>query len=76
MDSPRTAPAAAPSDAADDPNDSNDPARLRAQRDDLRDKLDQIAQVIGCQSPDKIVHDVRNVMNELGLLRKLAELED
>ena len=74
MDSPRTL--AAPPTPAGDADDPNNPARLRAQRDDLQAKLDQIAQVIGAKSADKIVHDVRNVMNELGLLRKLAELED
>ena len=35
----------------------------------------QVAQVIGCKDASKIVHDVRNVMNELVLLRKLVELE-
>ena len=74
MDSARTL--AAPPKPAGDADDPNDPARLRAQRDALQDKLDQIAEVIGAKSADKIVHDVRNVMNELGLLRKLAELED
>ena len=70
MDSPRDLPSTDPSAGG------GDLARLRAERDELRATLDQIAQVIGAKSPDKIVHDVRNVMNELGLLRKLAELED
>ena len=48
--------------------------RLRRERDALQAKLDQIAQVIGARDSSKIVHDVRNVMNELVLLRKLAEL--
>ena len=49
--------------------------RLRRERDALEAKLDQIAQVIGTRDASKIVHDVRNVMNELVLLRKLAEMD-
>ncbi len=50
-------------------------AELRRERDALQSQLDTIAEVIGAHSSGKIVHDVRNVMNELVLLRKLAELE-
>lgn len=41
----------------------------------LREKLDAIAEVIGAANADKIVHDVRNVVNEVVLLRKLVELD-
>ena len=50
--------------------------RLRRECDLLQSRINQIAQVIGCKDTNKIVHDVRNVMNELVLLRKLVELEE
>src|SRR5690606_18747187 len=50
-------------------------AELRRERDHLQAQIDAIAEVIGAHHSGKIVHDVRNVMNELVLLRKLAELE-
>lgn len=50
--------------------------RLRTERDSLRNTLDQIAQVIGARDSDRILHDVRNVMNELVLLRNLADLDE
>jgi hypothetical protein len=48
---------------------------LRRERDDLESKLQQIAQVIGAPNTDRILHDVRNVMNELVLLRSLSDLD-
>lgn len=48
---------------------------LRHERDELQAKLQQIAQVIGAPDADRILHDLRNVMNELVLLRSLADLE-
>ena len=48
---------------------------LRRERDELQAKLQQIAQVIGASDTNRILHDVRNVMNELVLLRSLADLE-
>ncbi len=49
---------------------------VRAERDDYRLKLERIAEAIGCDDMDKIVHDVRNVLNERSLLRKLVELDE
>ncbi len=51
-------------------------ASLRQERDTLASRLDSIAEVIGSADTSRIVHDVRNVMNEVVLLRKLAELEE
>ena len=48
---------------------------LRRERDELESKLQQIAQVIGAPNTDRILHDVRNVMNELVLLRSLSDLD-
>ena len=50
----------------------------------LRDKLDRIAETLRVWRPDlahddthaKIVHDVRNCVNEVVLLRQLTNLED
>lgn len=39
---------------------------------EMRRTLDDIAEVINGR-PEKLLHDVRNVMNELVLLRKLAD---
>jgi hypothetical protein len=53
--------------------------RLRAlERENaaLREKLSAIAHAVGASDSEKIVHDVRNLLNELVLLRKLAELEE
>lgn len=49
---------------------------IQQERDELRAKLEQIAQVIGADDTGKIIHDVRNVMNELVLLRELSNIED
>ncbi len=32
----------------------------------------EVMKLLGTKSPDKIIHDLRNVLNELGLLRALA----
>ena len=50
--------------------------RLRTERDSLRNTVEQIAQVIGARDSERILHDVRNVMNELVLLRNLADLDE
>ncbi len=49
---------------------------LREQNAVLVERIEAISNVIGSHNPARIVHDVRNVMNELVLLRKLAELEE
>ncbi len=35
----------------------------------------EIMKLIGAESPDKLVHDVRNILNEVALLRALSEIE-
>ena len=55
---------------------SDDSAAMRAELDRLRQREAQIMTLIGCQNPDKLMHDLRNVLNELQLLRMLAETED
>jgi hypothetical protein len=46
---------------------------LRAELELLRDRDRQIAELLNCRSPDCILHDLRNLLNEVQLLRILAE---
>ena len=47
--------------------------RLRAERDRLLERQRQIAELLSSSSPDKIVHDLRNLLNELQLYKLLAD---
>jgi hypothetical protein len=47
--------------------------RLRAERDRLADRQRQIAELLKCSNPDKVVHDLRNLLNELQLYKMLIE---
>ena len=42
----------------------------------LRQRETEIIKLLGCDSPDRIVHDVRNLLNEVQLLRYLAERQN
>jgi hypothetical protein len=46
---------------------------LRAEIQLLRDQERQIAELLSAQSPERILHDLRNLLNEVQLLRILAE---
>ena len=46
---------------------------LRAEIEALRDRERQIAELLNAKSPDRILHDLRNLLNEVQLLRILAE---
>ena len=48
---------------------------LRAERDRLFDRQRQVAELLRSTSPDKIVHDLRNVLNELQLYKMLADTQ-
>jgi hypothetical protein len=57
-----------------------EPSRLAAELDDCRRRCERlaererrIAELLNSENPDKIEHDLRNVMNELQLLRTLFE---
>lgn len=65
-----------------DPQVMRDPEALREELRRTRRELDraldrqrQIMELIGCNNPDKLVHDMRNVMNEVQLLKLLASHE-
>ena len=47
--------------------------QVRAERARMSDILNRLAEVLGSKSPDKLVHDVRNVLNERELYRALAD---
>lgn len=48
---------------------------LRADLERLRQRESQIMSLIDCQNPDKLLHDLRNILNELQLLRMLVETD-
>jgi hypothetical protein len=50
--------------------------RLRAERDRLADRQRQVAELLKCANPDKIVHDLRNLLNELQLYKILVETQE
>ena len=47
--------------------------RLRAERARMCDIQNRLMEAVGCKSPDRLVHDVRNVLNERELYRALAD---
>jgi hypothetical protein len=47
--------------------------QLRAELAALRTREQQIIELIGAKSPDRVMHDLRNLLNEVQLLRILAE---
>jgi len=48
---------------------------LRAEVERLQQREHQIMSLIGCKNQEKLMHDLRNVLNELQLLRMLAETD-
>ena len=49
--------------------------QLRAERDRLSDRQHQIAELLKSANPEKIVHDLRNVLNELTLYKALVDVQ-
>ena len=47
--------------------------QLRAEVAHLRDRERQILELLNIQSPDRLMHDLRNLLNEVQLLRILAD---
>lgn len=51
--------------------------RLRGERDRMADVQNRIMELLGTRSPDRILHDLRNVLNERELYKALADtIED
>ena len=49
--------------------------RVRAERDQLLEQQQQILMLLEAKHPDKLLHDLRNVLNERALLRSLVDLQ-
>ena len=47
--------------------------RLRAERSKMAEILNRLMDALGTKSPERLVHDVRNVLNERELYRALAD---
>lgn len=47
--------------------------RLRAERDRLLENQRRILELLGTDRPERLIHDLRNVLNERELYRALAE---
>jgi len=47
--------------------------RLRADRARMCDVQNRLMEAVGCKSADRLVHDVRNILNERELYRALAD---
>ena len=50
--------------------------RLRADRDRLAERQRQIGELLRSANHDKILHDLRNVLNELQLYKMLVETQE
>ncbi len=53
----------------------NQLAALRSERDRLALRQQQLAELLGCP-PEKVEHEIRNVLNELRLLRSLFQSQE
>jgi hypothetical protein len=60
-------------ESASVPLDEMTPDQLRAELTLLRERERQIAELLNAKAPDRILHDLRNLLNEVQLLRILAE---
>ena len=65
-----------PWSAADQHELDEQSSHLRAELERLQQREAQIMALVGCKNPDKLIHDLRNVLNELQLLRALASTEN
>jgi hypothetical protein len=52
-----------------------DVARLRAERDRLLDTQKRVMDLLYTTQPDRLVHDLRNALNERDLFKALADSE-
>jgi hypothetical protein len=54
-------------------NTPTDPEALNRELEQLRAREREIMELLGTRAPEKILHDLRNVLNEVQLLRALAD---
>jgi len=76
FDTPADIPAQLASQAAQLHELRAEAERLRADRDRLADRQRQIAELLRSTNGDKILHDLRNVLNELQLYKMLVETQE
>jgi hypothetical protein len=57
------------------PSPPPSPEESQGDVETLRQQQQRLMELLGTRDPGKLEHDVRNVLNELNLLRKLAELD-
>jgi Tfp pilus assembly protein PilN len=50
--------------------------RLRAERDTLLDRQRQVMDLLGTRAPERLLHDLRNLLNERELFKALADLSE
>ena len=50
--------------------------RLRADREMLLDRQRQIMDLLGTRAPERLLHDLRNLLNERELFKALADLTE
>ena len=62
-----------PSESTSPPIEDMTAEQLRAEVQLLRDRERQIVELLNAKSPERILHDLRNLLNEVQLLRILAE---
>jgi hypothetical protein len=47
--------------------------RLKMEVDRIGERQREVMELLRCNSPERIVHDLRNLINELNLYRQLVE---
>jgi hypothetical protein len=48
---------------------------LRGDYERMARRESELMQLLGTKSPDRLLHDVRNLLNELALLKAVAKLD-
>lgn len=49
--------------------------QMRADRGRMLDRQKQIMELLGTNNPERLIHDLRNLLNERALLRALSEMD-
>lgn len=55
-------------------SEGRDVEQLRAEVESLRARHQEMMRLLNCTNPEKLVHDLRNVLNEVQLLRMLTKM--
>lgn len=49
--------------------------QLRGERARMLDRQNQAMELLGTKNPERLIHDLRNLLNERALLRALSEMD-